>query len=79
MPKRFGSLELVLRLILNSFSFRCEVRKADDHWSVVSGTGEARIFAAPLVVEFISAGEKVAVINGRQTLKFEHLRKKQDA
>ena len=55
------------------------MRKAADHWSVVSGTGEARIFAAPFVVEFLSAGEKVAVINGRQTLKFEHLRKKQDA
>lgn len=55
-----------------------DVRKASDHWSLISGQNEARVYGTPLKIEFLANGQKVTVLNGRQALKFEHLRKKPD-
>lgn len=55
-----------------------EVKKGGDSWTLVVGTSEAHVYGNPLRIDFISGGKKVAVFNGRSTLKFEHLRNKPD-
>lgn len=55
-----------------------EIKKGGDSWTLVVGTSEAHVYGNPLRIDFISGGKKVAVFNGRSTLKFEHLRNKPD-
>ncbi len=59
--------------------YRFEVQKGQEYWTIRSGKNELKIFGNPLVIEAYSDGEKVTVINGRGTLKFEHLRTKPDS
>lgn len=57
---------------------RISVQKSSSEWVLKSGLNELKIHQKPFYIEAFSEGEKVAVINGRQTLKFEHLRQKPD-
>jgi len=66
--------------LLTEFTYaKYQVDKSSDYWLIQSGQNEVQIFAKPLVIELFSNGEKVTVINGRNTLKFEHLRTKPDS
>lgn len=65
-------------------SFRLEFITAEDaqSWTIAQAGAVdkyfVKVFASPMKIEFYSGGKKVAVFNGRNTLKFEHLRKKPD-
>jgi len=61
------------------FINRFDVKKASDHWAIQSGVNAVKVFANPFRIEVFANEEKVTVINGRNTLKFEHLRLKPDA
>jgi hypothetical protein len=65
--------------LVNAF-FRVEVEEGSEFWTLgLAGTSKkfnVRVYAEPMKLEFYSDGMKVAVFNGRSTLKFEHLRKK---
>jgi len=49
-----------------------------NQWKLSMGDNYVQLSENPMLLEFFSKGQKVAVFNGRQTLKFEHLRKKPD-
>lgn len=50
-----------------------------EYWTLTTQKRfSVRVYGNPLKLEFFSDGKKVAVFNGRSTLKFEHLRKKPD-
>ncbi|ODM92921.1 Neutral alpha-glucosidase AB [Orchesella cincta] len=56
-----------------------QVSKGSDSWTLTIGENAvAQVFGDPLRVDLFSQGKKVAVFNGRSTLKFEHLRQKPD-
>lgn len=66
-----------LREVIICFSLRrMQVQEGSDSWTLTVGDNVAQIFGDPLRIDFLSGGKKVAVFNGRSTLKFEHLRRK---
>lgn len=55
---------------------KINVQKSEESWTLSVGNSVAQVFGNPLRIDFLTDGKKVAVFNGRSTLKFEQLRKK---
>jgi len=54
-----------------------EFEPGTEYWTLRSQKiFSVKVYGNPMKLEFYSDGKKVAVFNGRSTLKFEHLRKK---